>query len=226
MEIQLLQQPDSTIARILLQNGEEIIAQAGAMISMSSHITTDTILRRGSGGGVLGGVKRIMGGESLFLSTFRATAVNSEVILAPQLMGDLWVYEMSKYKLVVQAGGFLACQPNIDIFLGFRGFKSVFAKESLFWLSLAGEGKVILNSFGAIYEVPVNGEYIVDTGHIVAFENSLKFKLSKANKGWLGALAGGEGLICRFSGEGKVYCQTHHPQAFGSLLGSKLPSRG
>ncbi len=225
MDIELLHQPDNAIAHITLQPGEEIVAQAGAMVAMSGTLNASTTLRKGKGGGIMGGLKRMLAGESLFLSVFRAPLPNSEIWFAPRLMGDLLVYPMQGKELIVQASSYLASDQNVDIDLGWQGFKSFFSGESIFWLSISGQGPVILTSFGAIYEVDVDGEYIVDTGHIVAFERSLDFKVGKANPSWIGAFLGGEGLICRFQGRGKLYCQTHNPNSFGSLVGSKLPPR-
>ena len=225
MNIELLHQPDSAIARVSLNTGEELIAQAGAMIAMSGSINTSTTLRRGKGGGIMGGLKRMVAGESLFLSVFRSPTDNNEVWLAPKLLGDLLVYEMKGQDLVVQATSYLACSSEIDIDLGFQGLKSLFSGESIFWLTVSGYGLVLLTSFGGIYEIEVKGEYIVDTGHIVAFERILDFSISKPGSSWLGAFLGGEGLVCRFRGYGKVYCQTHNPGAFGSVVGSQLPPR-
>lgn len=95
----------------------------------------------------------------------------------------------------------------------------------MFWLRITGYGPVILTSFGGIYEIDVNDDYIVDTGHIVAFERSLDFRIDKANSSWLGAFFGGEGFVCRFQGRGKVYCQTHNSGCFGALIGSQLPPK-
>ena len=225
MNIELLHQPDSAIARVNLNAGEELVAQAGAMIAMSGSINTSTTLRRGKGGGIMGGLKRMMAGESLFLSVFRSPTNNSEVWLAPKFLGDLLIYEMKGQDLVVQATSYLACSSEIDIDLGFQGLKSLFSGESIFWLTVSGYGLVLLTSFGGIYEIEVEGEYIVDTGHIVAFERSLDFSISKPGSSWLGAFLGGEGLVCRFRGQGKVYCQTHNPGAFGYVVGSQLPPR-
>ncbi len=225
MNIELLHQPDSAIARVILDANEELVAQAGSMIAMSGHINASTTLRKGKGGGILGGLKRLVAGESLFLSVFRSSIPEAEVFLAPKFMGDLLVYEMKGKELVAQATSYLASESGVDIDVGFQGIKSLFSGESIFWLSMSGYGYLLLNSFGAIYEVPVNGEYIVDTGHIVAFEKSLTFEITKAGSSWIGAFLGGEGFVCRFKGEGKVYCQTHNPGAFGSIVGSKLPPR-
>lgn len=225
MEVELLHQPDSAVARISLNSGEELVAQAGAMIAMSDSIQTTTTLRQGKGGGILGGLKRMVAGESLFLSVFRSFQDGKEVWLAPKLIGDLLVYEMKGQDLIVQATSYLACSSQVDIDVGFQGFKSVFSGESIFWLTISGYGMALLTSFGGIYEIDVDGDYIVDTGHIVAFERSLDFNITKPGSSWLGAFLGGEGLVCRFHGQGKVYCQTHNPGAFGSLVGALLPPR-
>jgi uncharacterized protein (TIGR00266 family) len=223
MKIQILQQPDNAIAHIKLAAREELIAEAGAMIAMSEFINTSTTLRQGKGGGLFGGLKRMVAGESLFLSVFRSPTANGEVFLAPQLMGDILHYPLIKDGLVVQATSYLASSENIEIDLGFQGFKSFFSGESIFWLELSGYGDILLNAFGGIYEIDVHGEYIVDTGHIVAFEKSLEFEITKPGSSWLGAFFGKEGLVCRFHGRGKLYCQTHNPTNFGRLIGPQLP---
>lgn len=225
MEIELLNQPDSAIARVVLDKNQEFVAEAGCMIAMSGYINASTTLRQGKGGGIFGGLKRLVGGESLFLSVFRSPVAGGEIFLAPKFIGDILVYQMNGQELVVQATSYLASESGVDIDLGFQGFKSLFSGESIFWLTISGYGSVLLNSFGGIYEVPVEGEYIVDTGHIVAFEKSLNFEITKPGSSWIGAFLGGEGLVCRFKGQGKVYCQTHNPGAFGSQVGSKLPPR-
>jgi uncharacterized protein (TIGR00266 family) len=227
MKVELLHQPDSAIAHISLGAGEELVAEAGTMIAMSGYINASTTLRQGKGGGILGGLKRLVAGESLFLSVFRSPKSGGEIFLGPKFMGDILAYQMTSTGLVVQGSSYLASESNVDIDLGFQGFKSFFSGESIFWLDISGSGLVLISSFGGIYEVPVNGEYIVDTGHIVAFEKSLSFEVTKAGTSWLGAILniGGEGLVCRFKGRGKVFCQTHNPGAFGSLVGSQLPPR-
>lgn len=225
MKLDILHQPDSAIAKIDMAPMEELIAQAGAMVAMSSHMEVNTTLRKGKGGGVFGGLKRMLAGESLFLSVFRSGSTPAEIYLAPKLMGDILPYQVSGTELVIQATGYLACTPGVDIDLGFQGIKSIFSGESIFWLTASGSGLVLLSSFGSIYEVQVDGEYIVDTGHIVAFEKNLSFTITKPGTSWLGAFLGGEGLVCKFQGKGRLFCQTHNPGAFGRLVGSKLPPR-
>ncbi len=225
MKIDVLYQPDSAIAKIEMAPHEELVSEAGAMIAMSDHMDVNTTLRRGKGGGIWGGLKRVLAGESLFLSVFRSGAEPAEIYLAPRLIGDILPYQLSGTDLVVQSTGYVASTPGVDIDLGFQGLKSVFSGESIFWLTISGSGLVLLSSFGGIYEVNVDGEYIVDTGHIVAFERSLNFAITKAGSSWVGAFLGKEGLVCRFKGKGRLFCQTHNPGAFGQLIGSQLPPR-
>lgn len=225
MELDILHQPDSAIAHIRLDPQEEITAEAGAMVAMSADIQPSTTLRRGKGGGLMGGLKRMLAGESLFLSVFRTGGSGGEIYLAPKLMGDILPYTLEGDGLVVQSTGYMASTAGVTLDLGFQGLKSFFSGESIFWLNLGGQGLVLLSAFGGIYEVAVDGEYVVDTGHIVAFEKSLDFVITKAGGSWLGAFLGGEGLVMRFRGQGKLYCQTHNPGAFGQRIGSKLPPR-
>ena len=225
MNLEILHQPDSAIAKITMDAQEELVAEAGAMVAMSSNLTVSTTLRKGKGGGIMGGLKRMVAGESLFLSVFRTTNEAGEIYLAPKFMGDLLPYTLTGKTLLVQSTGYLASTPGVDIELGFQGFKGFFSGESIFWLKVSGNGLVLLNAFGGIYEIDVDGEYVVDTGHIVAFEESLSFRISKANPSIWGTIFGGEGLVCRFSGKGKLYCQTHNPRSFGKMVGSQLPPR-
>jgi uncharacterized protein (TIGR00266 family) len=225
MKLEFLHQPDSAIAKITMKPQEELVAEAGSMVAMSAGMQVSTTLRQGKGGGLLGGLKRMLAGESLFMSVFRSGNSEAEIYLAPKLMGDILPYSLKGTELVVQSTGYLASTPGVDINLGFTGFKSLFSGESLFWLTMSGSGSVLLSSFGSIYTVDVEGEYVVDTGHIVAFERTLNYEIGKANNNWAAAFLGGEGFVCRFRGHGKVYCQTHNPGAFGRLVGSKLPPR-
>jgi uncharacterized protein (TIGR00266 family) len=109
--------------------------------------------------------------------------------------------------------------------INWKGFKNLFSGESLFWMNFKGSGEVLLNSFGAIYCVEVQDEYIVDTGHIVAFDGGLDYHISKASSTWVQSFLSSEGFVCRFVGKGRVWCQSHSSQQFGLHLGPRLRPR-
>ncbi|MCT7955855.1 TIGR00266 family protein [Laspinema palackyanum] len=226
MKVNILHQPDCAIAHLILKPGEDILAEAGSMIAMNGNMQVSTTLRQGKGGGIFGGLKRTLAGESLFLSVFRAPSTGGEIFLAPKMLGDICHYQLQEVGLIVQATSYLACTSQVILNLGVPGFQSFFSGESFFWLDMSGRGDLLLSSFGAIYEVWVEGDYIVDTGHIVAFEKTLTFEITKPpGSNWVSAWLSGEGLVCRFKGRGRLFCQTHNPQAFGQLIGSQLSPR-
>lgn len=225
MNIVIEYRPGNSIARFRLGSGEGFTAEGGAMISMSPDIQMQTTTHKKNKGGILKAAKRLLSGESFFMNHYTAGPQGGEVVLGGTLPGDMQDYELDNERLIVQGGSYVASSPDVEIDMGWQGFKSILSGESIFWLNLSGSGKVVFNSFGAIYPVEVNGEYIVDTGHIVAFNETLNFTLSKAGQSWMSSFLGGEGLVCKFHGQGTVWCQSHNPKSFGQSIGPMLRSR-
>ena len=225
MHVEFKHQPGNTAAKVMLQPGESITAEAGSMIAMSGHMDITTTTHKKGGGGLLKAAKRMLGGESFFLNHYECENTPGEVWLGTALAGDMLEIELDEESFIVQSGSFMACTPDVDIDMGWQGFKSLLSGEKMFWLNLKGQGKAILSSFGAIYPVEVDGEYIVDSGHIVAFSETLDFTITKAGKSWLHSFLGGEGLVCKFHGTGTVWCQSHNPNSFGASLSPSLKAR-
>ena len=178
LDIKIVMGPGSSAAEIKLKAGQEFTAEAGSMIAMSPSVTMNTTTHKKNSGGILKGIKRMVSGESFFLNHYTAGSQNGSVWLGTTHAGDMFVKELNGEGIIVQGGSYVASSPDIEINANWQGFKSLISKESLFWLSIKGKGQVVVNSFGAIYPIQVNGEYIVDTGHIVAFEESLNFSLT------------------------------------------------
>ena len=221
MKAEILARPSNAAAKVTLTGGESCVAEGGAMIAMSGDMDVQTYINKGEKGamGALKGIARRIAGEGIFLNHFTAASSGGEVYLATSLPGDMEAIELSGGRTVqVQHGSFVAHSEGVKMQISWGGFKNVFSGENLIWLKLSGEGTVIVNAFGAIYPVDVDGEYIVDTGNIVAYEDSLEFNISKAGKSWVSSFVGGEGLVCRFKGTGRVWCQTHADKLFGAKL--------
>lgn len=91
-------------------------------------------------------------------------------------------------------------------------------------LKVTGSGKVLACAYGAIEErtLAVGQAYTVDTGHIVGFDASVQFSLEKSGS-WKSTILGGEGLVCRLTGPGRVLMQSRSEEAFISWLLPKLP---
>ena len=228
MDIEILHRPSNSAAKLTLSAGESVTAEAGAMIAMSGdmEITTSTH-KKDSGGGIFKALKRMLAGESFFMNHFTAGSNGGEIYLSTTFSGDMLGFETKGETLIVQAGSYVASETGVDMEVGWQGFKNFLSGESFFWLKLSGQGKYVLSSFGMIYPVEVDGAYIVDTGHIVAFDETLNFTIQKASKSLIGSFLGGEGFVCRFEGKGTVWCQSHNPGSFGNTLGPLLkPRRG
>lgn len=225
MRFELKYQPSSTIAICHLEPQETLVSEGGAMMALKGPVSVNTTTHQKGGGGVLSGVKRLLSGESFFLNQYKANQA-AQVWLCSALPGDMFVKKLNGENLVIAGGAFVACDHDVQIKLEWQGLKSVFSGESVFWIKAHGHGDLLLNSFGFIYPVQVDGEYIVDTGHIVAFEETLQFNISTASKNWLQAFMSGEGFICRFKGKGTVWCQSHNPRSYGQELTPYLKARG
>ena len=225
LDLKLTLQPGSTAAEVKLAPGQDFTAEAGAMIAMSPTISMTTTTYKKNSGGIMKGIKRMISGESFFLNHYNGGDHGGSVWLGATQAGDMLVHELNGESLIVQGGSYVASNSEIDIDLSWQGFKNLISKEGLFWLKVKGTGTVVINSFGAIYPIFVDGEHIVDTGHIVAFEETLNFSLTKAGKSWISSILGGEGLVCKFNGKGTVWVQSHNSSSFGSILGSKLKAR-
>ena len=126
--------------------------------------------------------------------------------------------------LFIQSSSFLAGVPSLDIDTQFQGLKGFFTGESLFFLKISGNGPVLLASYGGIEELTVSGKLLVDTGHIVAFGQGLTYTVRRLG-GWKSFFLGGEGLVCEFSGSGKVWVQSRNVTSLSGWLRDKLPPK-
>lgn len=215
--------PSYALLTVDLDRSETIRAEAGAMVSYTDGIDIETK----ASGGLFGSLKRrVLGGESFFTNTFTAREAG-HVTLAPPLPGDITTYDLEDESLYVQSGSYIASATDVDIDTKFGGGKMFFSGEGLFLLDLSGTGPVYLSSYGAIHPVELDaGEtYTVDTGHIVAFEESTTFDVERVG-GLKSTLFSGEGLVCTFTGPGTVLLQSRSMDAFLSWLVPQLPGNG
>jgi uncharacterized protein (TIGR00266 family) len=221
MEIDIQYRPTHAMARVRLGPGESMLAESGAMVAMSPNVNVQT-----GAGGLHKGLKRLFGGETFFRNTFTAQGGAAEVYFAPALSGDMEALEVSPSRnYFLQSTAFVACSPDVDVETKVGGFKTFFAGEGIFVLKTTGRGTVLVGSYGAIERIDVRGEYIVDSGHLVAWDEGLQYSVTKAADGWIASFLSGEGLVCHFRGQGTVWIQTRNPAAYGQELGRLLPPR-
>lgn len=213
------------LAVVNLQAEQSICAEAGAMVSMSANVDLHSEMK----GGVFGALKRAVGGESAFVSTFTAQGGAGEVTFAPGTPGDVAGIEVSNQAFCVQSSSYLAGDISLQVDTKFGGAKSFFGGEGLFVLEVSGTGLLLVSSFGSIHRKVLRpGEqYVIDTGHLVAWEAQMAYNLRKAAKsGFFRSFLSGEGMVAEFTGPGEVLIQTRNLAAFAGLLKPFFPSQG
>lgn len=231
MQIEIDSGPSYGMAVVSLDSRETLIAESGAMVAMSDGLDVTTTFNGVGSGGLLdwvqaaftGLVRRFLVGETFFVNHFHAKSGEQEVMLAPALVGDVAHIELDGHRsITVQSSSWLASAPTVTTDLVWGGFAMLFSGEGAFWLRCGGEGDLLINAYGAIEKVEVDGTYRVDTGHIVAFEGDLKRTLHRVG-GWKSTFLSGEGAVVQLSGRGTVWLQTRSLSAFVAWITPFLP---
>lgn len=226
MDFNIQHRGSNALLVVNLSQGEEVRAEAGAMVAKSDTLT---ISGNVGSGGIGKAMKRsLLGGENLFMQTVKAETGNGEVLLAPSVLGDITILDMTNGQdFFIQGGAFLCSLGDILIDTKMQKLsQGIFSGEGLFVLHAKGRGHVAVSSFGAIHEIeiPAGKDYIVDNGHLVAWSGDTSYKMEKAAKSWMSSFTSGEGLACRFTGPGRVWLQTRNPQAFGTWVKRFVPA--
>jgi len=220
MDIKLKHQPAFSLAILTLGGGEQVKVEPGAMVSYSDGVSVETKAE----GGLLGGLKRMAGGESFFQNTYKAPAQGGEVTLAPSLPGDMITMNIGGSAFMLKSGAYVACEMGVMMDTKWGGAKGFFGGGSLLLLKCTGTGKLVAATYGAIEERTLGPgqKYTVDTDHIVGFDESIGFNVKRVG-GWKSTLLSGEGLVCELTGPGRVLMQSRSEGAFLGWLLPKLP---
>ena len=220
MKAQIDGAPAFAHLQVELAPGEAIMAESDAMASMSADLSMRTQLN----GGVIGAVgRRVFGGETLFINRFQNdTQGPRRLTLVQPTPGDMLCRELRAGEIYyLQPGAFIACEPTVKIGLAWAGVVSFIAREGLFKMSMTGPGRVWYGAYGALLERQIDGELIVDTSHLVAYEPGITLRLQLAG-GVFSSFFGGEGLVTRVVGRGKVVIQTRSISGLTGWLNPKL----
>jgi uncharacterized protein (TIGR00266 family) len=222
MHVETRHTPSFGIARCSLNGGESIKVEAGAMMAMSAGME----LQAKAEGGVFKSLKRAaLGGESFFLTTYHAPSQGGWVDVAPRLPGDLVTFDLTPDRsYVIQKGSWLASSIDITLDTKWGGFKNLFGSEGGFVVRATGSGPLVLGCFGALdkWDLAAGESVTVDTGHMVAYQDSVTMSLRKVTGGMVQSFKSGEGIVFDFTGPGTVYTQTRNPNELLSWVGSAL----
>jgi uncharacterized protein (TIGR00266 family) len=202
---------DIQVVEIGLDTGEGVRAEAGAMLYMESGIEMQT----GTGGGMFSGFKRMLTGESFFITTFLYNGPGKgHVAFGAPYPGKIIPIDLATVggTFMVQKDGFLCAARGVDIDIAFtkRLGAGIFGGEGFILQRLSGQGLAFVHAGGTILKREMKaGEVLrVDTGCLVAFAPTVDYDIAMIG-GFKNALFGGEGLfVATLTGPGTVYLQS------------------
>src|SRR5687768_4212930 len=202
---------DMQAIEIELDPGEGVRAEAGAMLYMEQGIEMQT----STGGGMFSGFKRMLTGDSFFITTFMYDgAGKGHVAFAAPYPGKIIPIDLREVggKFICQKDGFLCAARGVEIEIEFtkKIGAGIFGGEGFILQRLEGQGMAFVHAGGTILKRTLNaGETIrVDTGCLVAFAPTVEYDI-KFIGGFKNALFGGEGLfMATLTGPGTIYLQS------------------
>ena len=212
MKYRIVGRPTYSVLEVALDPRESVVAESGAMAWMSGSIELSTSAR----GGLFTSLRRsALGGESFFQNVFEARDTPGAVALSPAQPGDIVMVDLNRGDLMMEDGAFLASVRDVSIDSSFQGFRGLF-NEGLFILRASGSGSLFLSGYGDIQEIEVDGSYIVDNGHAVAWEPTLRYEITRGRS--IRSFLFSDQLLLRFSGRGKLWVQSRNPQALANWV--------
>jgi len=212
---------DMQIVEVELDPGEVVIAEAGAMNYMEDGIAFEAKMGDGSEpdkgimGKLLGAGKRVLTGESIFLTHFtNRGAGKKRVAFAAPYPGKIIPLNLAQLpggEILCQKDAFLAAAFGTQITIAFtkRLGAGFFGGEGFILQKLLGDGMAFVHAGGTIIEKQLNGETLrLDTGCLVAFSPNLEYNIERAGN-LKSMFFGGEGLfLATLRGTGKVWLQS------------------
>jgi uncharacterized protein (TIGR00266 family) len=211
---------DLQFVEVVLDPGETVIAEAGAMMYLDDGIEFETVMGDGSepDAGLFGKLKsagkRVITGESLFMTHFtNHGGGNQRVAFAAPYPGKIVPVDLAvtNGRLICQKDAFLcaAMGVKVDIVFNKKIGTGIFGGEGFILQDLKGDGLVFLHAGGTIIEKRLIGERLrVDTGCLVAFEETVEYSIERAGK-LKSQVFGGEGLfLTTLQGTGRVWLQS------------------
>ncbi|MBF0101901.1 MAG: TIGR00266 family protein [Desulfobacterales bacterium] len=216
---------------VALKKGEVIYAESNAMVTMDATLE----LKGKMQGGLLRSLARkIANNESFFQQSIEANFGDGEILLAPELPGEIEILDVGEKQYRLTDGAFLASTNGVNINIKTQGIgMALFGGTGGFFLmETSGQGKLAVSGFGSVFGLDVTSanDVIVDNYHVVAWDSNLQYNLSMSTtkagffRNLVSSQMSGEGLVIRFSGNGKIYVCSRNKGSFVNWIFSNNPS--
>jgi uncharacterized protein (TIGR00266 family) len=211
---------------VSMKQGEKIYCESNAMVMMESALELKGKMTGGLGGALM---RTFANGESFFQQHIEAVRGDGDCLLSPTLPGAMQVVDVGPRQYMISDGAFVAATAGVDLKVRTQSLgNALFGQSGGFFITeTAGSGQLVVSGFGSMSQLDVEPgkEIVIDNAHVVAWDSSLRYELSVATKsggGLLGSLVNsvtsGEGVVLRFSGQGKVLICSRNREAFVGWL--------
>lgn len=200
--------PASGSLVLTLKPKYKVLAQKSTMMGMARGISYQSTVKEDW----VKDIQKALGKDAVPLEEYSVEKHKADLYLAPVLPGAIQHYYVKEDRgLMIQSSSLLALSSKVSIDSEFLEGKDFFSGKSLFLLKTLGRGDIWFSAYGGIIEVSISQDHLVDTSYIVAFEQSLSYKIETIRglslKGLANGILGGQGKVCRFKGPGKLWLQ-------------------
>jgi uncharacterized protein (TIGR00266 family) len=203
------------ILEIILQQGEEVVSTHGELSWMTPNVQMSQSMggSRGGGGGLMAGIKRVMGGGGLFLTRYAAVSGEGMVTFAAKVPGHIMPVDINPgQSFLVHRHGWLCGTPGITPSIGlqqsFRG--GMWGGDGFILQKLEGQGKAWIELSGELvrYTLSAGQTLLVHPGHVGMFEGSVQFSITRV-QGIANIAFGGDGFhLVALTGPGQIWLQS------------------
>ena len=215
---------------VSLRRGEKIYCESDAMVMMDGVLDLKGKITGGIGSAIM---RRIANNESFFQQHIEAVRGDGDCLLSPTLPGAMQIMDIGERTYMLSDGAFVAATDGVNLTVRTQGIgNALFAGTGGFFVMEAtGKGQLAVTGFGALFELDVEPgkEVLIDNSHVVCWDSRLRYELSAStsqSSGFLGNLVNsqtsGEGIVLRFSGQGKIVICSRNRKGFLQWLSSQL----
>ena len=219
------------VLEFLLAPGDTVISEAGELSWMSQSIQMHTHTQAGGGGGLLGVIKRVAGGGTLFMTEYTAYGSPGEIAFATKIPGHIVPVQIGGgQEFFAHRHGFLCATSEVTLGVGFQQSlgAGIFGGSGFLLQRIGGHGTAWLELSGELIVKDLQpGETLrVHPGHVGAFTANMSFQITRV-PGIRNLIFGGDGIfLAALTGPGRVWLQTLPIAKLAHALGEYLPREG
>ncbi|GAB6139272.1 TIGR00266 family protein [Methylosoma difficile] len=216
---------------VSLNQGEKIYCESNAMVMMEHNLELKGKMTGGLGSALM---RRFANGESFFQQHIEAVRGNGDCLLSPTLPGAIELLDVGVTSYMMTDGAFVAAESGVALTVRAQNIGSALFGQSggFFICEATGRGKLAVSGFGSCFALDVvfGKDIVIDNAHVVAWDSRLRHEISVATQssGLLGQLVNsmtsGEGMVMKFSGEGKVVVCSRNRSTFAAWLAKLIPN--